>query len=254
MSAQEVAQESARAAAVDFARRMVPFWQEALGPELLGAYLIGSLAHGGFSARYSDVDVALITKAGLSPQMLERARGEAAARSADWGPKLSVFWTDRSFRIGRFPPLDRIDYIDHAVVLTERERVQPARPALDEVRRYLGGAPFAGWVEQARAFAAAEALEPKDRKAYLRTLLYPARLCLSWMTGRMDSNDEAVALLRTSPVAGLDLGLLERALQCRQADADPDPLFAERVLLPAQIEACAALAQGYHQSLSGGRP
>ena len=41
----------AQAAAVDFARRIVPLWQAALGPELLGVYLIGSLAHGGFSRR-----------------------------------------------------------------------------------------------------------------------------------------------------------------------------------------------------------
>jgi predicted nucleotidyltransferase len=52
------------AAAVDFARRIVPFWQAALGSELLGIYLIGSLAHGGFSRRYSDIDMAVITQGG----------------------------------------------------------------------------------------------------------------------------------------------------------------------------------------------
>ena len=75
---------SAQAAAVDFARRIVPFWQAALGPELLGVYLIGSLAHGGFSRHYSDIDMALITEAGLSPQTLDRVRSQAAAVSVDW--------------------------------------------------------------------------------------------------------------------------------------------------------------------------
>src|SRR5262249_59759053 len=82
-----VRQESAQAAAVDFARRVVPMWQAALGSELLGVYLIGSLAHGGFSARYSDIDMAVVTEVGLSRNVLERVRGEAAALSADWGPK-----------------------------------------------------------------------------------------------------------------------------------------------------------------------
>src|SRR5262245_13425612 len=71
-----------QASAIDFARRIVPFWQAALGSELLGAYLIGSLAHGGFSRRYSDVDMALVTEAGVSAQTLDRVRSEAAALSA----------------------------------------------------------------------------------------------------------------------------------------------------------------------------
>jgi hypothetical protein len=80
---------------MDFARRIVPFWQAELGSELLGAYLIGSIAHGGFSRRYSDIEMALV-EAGLSPQALDRVRSQAAALSADWGVKLSVFWTDRT--------------------------------------------------------------------------------------------------------------------------------------------------------------
>jgi predicted nucleotidyltransferase len=234
----------AQAAAVDFARRIVPFWQAALGSELLGAYLIGSLAHGGFSRRYSDVDMALVTEAGLSPQTLDRVRSEATALSADWGPKLSVFWTDRDFCLGRFPVLDRIDYIDHAVALMERERVRPMRPTLEEIQRYLAGTPFAHWANLAERFATAETLEPKDHKAYLRTLLYPGRFCYSWMTGRMGSNDDAVAFLGKTRPPRLDVSLITRALQCRQADADPDSLFPMRTTLPSQVDACAALLAG----------
>jgi predicted nucleotidyltransferase len=233
-----------QAAAVDFARRIVPFWQAALGSELLGAYLIGSLAHDGFSRRYSDVDMALVTEAGLSPQTLDRVRSEATALSADWGPKLSVFWTDRDFCLGRFPVLDRIDYIDHAVALMERERVRPVRPTLKEIQRYLAGTPFAHWANLAERFATAETLEPKDHKAYLRTLLYPGRFCYSWMTGCMGSNDDAVAFLGKTRPPRLDVSLITRALQCRQADADPDSLFPMRTTLPSQVDACAALLAG----------
>jgi predicted nucleotidyltransferase len=233
--------EPAEVAAADFARGVIPLWQTIIGPELLGAYLIGSLAHGGFSVRYSDIDVALVTEAGLFPQMLDRLRSEATPLSASLAPKLSVFWADRHFSLGRFPVLDRIDYLDHAVVLSERERVQPVRPTLQEIRRYLRGAPFVKWTEQARRFAAAEALDPKDRKAYLRTLLYPARLYYSWTTGRIASNDDAVAFLDKTRPAGIDAAFIASALEIRQAGADPDSLFPARVALPSQIDACAAL-------------
>jgi predicted nucleotidyltransferase len=220
--------ELARTAAIDFARRLVPRWQEALSTELLGAYLIGSLAHGGFSRYYSDIDVALVTAAGLSPPALDRVRSDAVALSADWGPKVSVFWTDRHFLLGRFPPLDRIDYLDYAVALMERECVRPARPTLEEIRHYLRGAPFANWADRARSFAAAETLKPKDHKEYLRTLLYPGRFYYSWMTGLMGSNDEAVAFLSQRHPVRLDINLIARALQCRQTAADPDSVMSRR--------------------------
>src|SRR5436853_3468534 len=97
-------------------------------PRLIGIYLIGSLAHGGFSRRYSDVDIAVITENGLSPSVLDRMRADAVSVSEELAAKLSIFWSDRAFSIGRFPPLDRADYLDHAVTLMEREHVVPARP------------------------------------------------------------------------------------------------------------------------------
>ena len=226
---------------MEFARRLVPRWQEALGTELLGMYLIGSMAHAGFSWRYSDVDVALITAVGLSPQAHDRVLTEALALSADWGAKISVFWANRHFSIGRFPPLDRLDYLDHAIVLKERERVRPARPTLSEIRRYLRGEPFANWADRARSFAAAESLAPNDHKAYLRALLYPARFYYSWITGLMGSNDDAVAFVSERPPAGLHVDVIARALKRRQAGADPDALFSEQTTLPSQIRACASL-------------
>lgn len=241
--------EEARTAAVDFARRLIPYWQSTLGTELLGIYLIGSLAHAGFSRRYSDVDLAVVTETGLSPTVLEGARSEAVALSADWGRKLSVFWTDRKFSLGRFPTLDRIDYLDHAIMLMERECVRPTRPTPEEIRGYLRGSPFEDWTNSARRFTAAEMLEPNDRQAFLRTLLYPGRFCYSWMTGRIGSNDDAVAFLNETRPPRLDIGLITRALRCRQAAADPDSLFPERTMLLSQVDACAELLIDRNASL-----
>ncbi len=240
--------ESAATVARDFADALAAHWQTALAPELIGVYLIGSLAHGGFSRRYSDIDVAVITEKGLLPSSLERMRARAASVSEELAPKLSIFWTDRSFSVGRFPPLDRADYIDHAVTVIERDRVAPTRPALNEVRSYLAAGPLTNWATAAEAFAARDALDPKDRKSYLRALLYPARFVLSWTTGRMASNDDAVAYLARHAPDGLDVALIRRALACRQSAADPDLLFPERTLLPLHVAACKVLVAGTQAS------
>jgi hypothetical protein len=231
--------DAARAAAVDLARGMAAFWQARLGAKLMGVYLIGSLAHGGFSRRYSDIDMALVAEDGLGPFVLYLMHAKAATLSLQLTPMISLFWTNRHFSLGRFPLLDRIDYLDHALTLIECERVLPVRPSLEETRAYLRGVPFAKWAEGAQRFVSLEALKPKDHKAYIRTLLYPARLIYSWTTGRVASNDDAVAFLYERRPAGLDVDLIGHALQCRRDGADPMSLFPARMALPDQVRACA---------------
>jgi len=167
---------------------------------------------------------------------------EAAAElSPEQASKLSIFWADRKFSAGRFPPLDRLDLLDHAASLMEVEAVRPDRPSRVEIRDYLGGAPFETWASNAARFAAWEALEPENHKPYLRAHLYPARFVYSWMTGRIASNDVAVAFLQNNCPEGLDVDLVARAMQCREAARDPDMLFADRGKLPEQVGACARL-------------
>lgn len=230
--------ETARTAAMDFARLMAAFCDVHFGSRLLGVYLIGSLAHGVFSRRYSDIDFAVVTQSGLDPRDIAAIHAEAAARSPALAPKLSLFWTDRQFVLGRFPPLDRVDYHDFAITLLERERVMPARPTLEQIRAYLGGTPFSNWAATAGRFAAMDALDPKEHKLYIRAHLYPARLIFSWKTGRMASNDDAVAFTCAQQAEGLDCSLIMRALAMRRAALDPDDLFAARAALPAQVIAC----------------
>jgi predicted nucleotidyltransferase len=230
--------DTARAAALEFAHAVGSSYLARLGERLIGAYLIGSLAHGGFNHRYSDIDVVLITEDGFDAATLTALRSLAAERDARLGQKLSLFWSDRRFTTGRLPPLDRSDYIDHAIVLAERERVLPPRPTLDEIRVYLKGAPFSTWTESANRFAEMDVLAPGDHKAFIRTLLYPARLVYSWTTGRMSSNDEAVGFAREDPPPGLNTDILTEALACREAGADPDALFPARTVLPQQVKSC----------------
>ena len=242
----EAREAAARHAATEFARGLAAFLQQRLGERMLGVYLIGSLAHGGFSSRYSDIDIGLTMEEWLPPGDQAAMQQDSLRLAPDLAPKLSLFWSDRAFDVGRFPPLDRVDYLDHAVTLAERERVTPRRPTRDDIRLYLRGAPFAAWGDHCQKFAAATAtaLHPADRKPYLRALLYPARLLYSWGTGAMGSNDAAVAYVRDAPPPGLDIELIERALRCRQDAADPDFLFPERTKLLQLHAACASVLAG----------
>jgi len=238
---QQASAESARQSAVVFARSVADAWDSRLGVRLLGVHLIGSLAHGGFGVRYSDIDMAVVAKDPLVPSDLKGMHEDAAAVSAEHANKLSLFWTDHGFTVGRFPPLDRLDYLDHAVRLIEREAVRPDRPSLGEIRAYLRGAPFERWADKARQFSAAATLDADERKPYLRALLYPARFIYSWSTGTIASNDDAVAFLRESATADLALDLIEETLRCRRDGRDPDYLFPERRTLIPHVAVCARL-------------
>jgi hypothetical protein len=236
--------DNVRAAALDFTHAVAAWWRDRLGPDLLGVYLLGSLAHGGFNRRYSDIDIAVIAEKPLPEETRGAMKTHAAVVAPALAPKLSLFWSDRSFAIGRFPPLDRADYLDHGVALIERERFRPPHPMLDEVRRYLGGSPLESWAKAAEGFAALGRLGPENHKPYLRAHLYPARFAYSWITGRMASNDDAVAFLRAQAPPGLDMAVIERALDLRRRAADPDPLFADRAKLAGQVAACRRLTEG----------
>jgi predicted nucleotidyltransferase len=226
-----------QAAALAFTRGVAALWEQRLGHRLIGVYLIGSLAHGGFSARYSDIDVALIAERALADTELDLLRRDAAFVSPELAAKLSLFWTDRSFSVGRFPPLDRIDYLDHAVTLVERGRIEPPRPSPAEIRAYLGAAPFERWLQEAARLCALERVTPADHKRYLRALLYPARFLYSWETGSMGSNDAAVAFLQ-GRVPAHELSLINRAVECRNRGDDPDSLFPERSRLTGLVNIC----------------
>jgi predicted nucleotidyltransferase len=242
LSDAETAHNSSRVAVLDFARGIADFWNGHLGERLIGVYLIGSLAHDGFSMRYSDIDVAVIAEDPLTSEDLTRMGDRATALSADLAPKLSLFWTDRQFSIGRFPPLDRVDLIDHGIALIEREHVRPLHPTLSEIRAYLGAEPLWNWSAQVGKLSALTELASINRKAYLRALLYPARFTYSWTTGEMASNDAAVTWLQSYSPVRFDVDLIERALHCRNKGLDPDHLFPERSKLLQQRDACLRLA------------
>jgi hypothetical protein len=229
------------AAAIAFSREVAAAWMGRNEAQVLGVYLIGSLAHGGFSRRYSDIDLALILDE-ADAAAVRHMRSDARALPSEFAGQLSLFWTNRDFSTGRFPPLDRIDYLDYGIPLEQRERVVPSRPSLAEIRAYLGGAPLSKWASEVRRFALLKTLAPADNKRYLRALLYPARFCFSWVTGRIASNDSAVAFLSEWPRSReLSVSLIQQALERRCSDGNPGALFSQRATLMQLVLFCERL-------------
>jgi len=129
----------------------VAAYTQALGERLIAAYSLGSLAHGGFSPLVSDVDLALILTDPL------RSTDAMRVAAVAWGLKkvngsalhdrLSVFWGTPSSLAGqvpggRFPPLDRLDLLEHGRLLWgEDARSGLAPPGRDEL--LVAGAIFA---------------------------------------------------------------------------------------------------------------
>ena len=221
--------DQAAAAARDFAATLAPRWQALLGDALLGVYLLGSLAHGGFSRRYSDIDVAVVTEDGLTPADFDAMRADAGALSSELAAKLSIFWTDRTFSAGRFPPLDRADYLDHGVALFERERVTPPRPGLAEVRALShrqavrGLVAGRGAVRRARRARAEIAQAVSARASLSRALRLQLHDRAAWDRTMTRWSGSRIARCRGSTSRSI-----ARALDIRRAAADPDALFAAR--------------------------
>ena len=93
-----------------------------LGPSLVEVYKIGSLAHGGFSQIYSDIDVGLILSCPNPPSDMDRMIAEVKALDDKYGKKLSIFWGNPEYGWGRLPVLDRLDLLDHGVPLLNNHR------------------------------------------------------------------------------------------------------------------------------------
>jgi hypothetical protein len=193
-------------------------YQAALGPRLIAAYALGSLAHGGFSPLVSDVDLGLILADPfrMKDRLTVRTVGNAVrAGGSALHERLSVFWgtpstlQGRSSR-GRFPPLDRLDLLEYGRLLAGTEARQGiARPGRDELLvagaefalGHLGGDP--GLTERLRAWPRRAGGRGEDPVAEVRTpsllvsrgprrvtkvVLFPVRFLFTAATGRVGTN------------------------------------------------------------------
>jgi len=187
-------------------------YEAALGGRLIAAYAIGSLAHGGFSALVSDVDLALVLADPLEegdPAAVAEVADAVRAGGTGLHARLSVFWgtpATLSGRAsgGRFPPADRLDLLDHGRLLHGADvRSGIPRPARAEVAR--DGARFAvgylGTDEVVRGVRRPERLVAEGVRHMTRMVLLPVRLLYTARSGMLGSNDAAAADYLADPDA-----------------------------------------------------
>jgi hypothetical protein len=209
-----------------FVGRAAGYFQSQLGAALVEAFQLGSLAHGGFSDIYSDIDIGLLLRCEDPPSLMNDLIANAKSLHPSYGKKLSVFWGNPEFAWGRLPNLDRLDMLDHGVPLLTGHKPQFRRPTRDEIRGELLRSIERSWKPRLPELNGLTQLSAENRKPYIRAILYAARLIFSWDNLAMDSNDRAVAYLHRVQPAGLDLKPIDLALACRQAKCTAEDVFA----------------------------
>jgi hypothetical protein len=236
-------------------------YQAAFGPRLIAAYALGSLAHGGFSPLVSDVDLGLILADPfrMKDRLTVRTVGNAVrAGGSALHERLSVFWgtpatlRGRSSR-GRFPPLDRLDLLEHGRLLAGTEaRQSVARPGPDELLvvgaefalGHLGGQP--GLAERLRGWTGHRGDRGEDPVAEVRTpsllvsrgprrvtkvVLFPARFLFTAATGRVGTN----ALAAEHYLADVDAPAAELVAAALAWRRQPPPGDEAAALLSQQL-------------------
>jgi hypothetical protein len=245
--------------------RAVDAYRAALGSRLIAGYALGSLAHGGFSPLVSDVDLGLILADPLGVK--DRVTIHKVAMSLRTGgsaldDRLSVFWGTPSTlrgegRGGRFPPLDRLDLLDHGRLLTGQDaRSSVARPGQAEL--LVAGAEFAlGYLGGARTLPGHlrdwARLRPREGdvlneirvpsrlvsrgpRRLTKIVLFPVRLLFTAETGQVGINALAVEhylAKANAPAATLVAAGLAWRLQ-PPADGEATALLS-RELIPLYV-------------------
>ncbi len=220
----------------NFVGHVAEHFKSKLGSSLVEAYKLGSLAHGGFSEIYSDIDVGLLLNCAEPPNEMADLIASAKSLDTDYGKKLSVFWGNPQFTWGRLPVIDRIDLLDHGVPLLRGVKPIFRRPSKEEIHEEQLQSIERSWKSRLPELSRLTSLEPKDRKPYIRAILYAARLIYTWDNLAVDSNDRAVEYLHQVQPPGLDLKPIDMALACRNAKCAAEDVFALGTDLNSQCE------------------
>ena len=165
---------------------------------------------------------------------------EAKTLDADYGKKLSVFWGNPDFTWGRLPVIDRLDLLDHGVPLLRGVKPAFRRPTKNEIHQEQLDSIERSWKSRLPELSRLTTLEPKDRKPYIRAILYAARLIYTWDNLTVESNDRAVEYLHQVQPIDLDLKPIDMALACRNEKCTAEDVFVLRADLNRQCESAVS--------------
>jgi hypothetical protein len=183
-------------------------YRTALGERLMAVYALGSLAHGGFSPLASDIDLGLIVRDPVRSGDGQVIRAVAdSTTDSPLSERLSVFWgspsTLRGERAGgRFPPLDRLDLLEHGRLLVGVDaRCGLCRPSAEELLvsgaefalEFLAGVGDPGDPSAVEEIRSPELLLARGVRRLTKLVLFPVRFLFTAATGLVGTNDTAVS-------------------------------------------------------------
>jgi hypothetical protein len=227
-----------------------------LGEDVISAYAIGSLGHGGFAAAASDVDLALLTADGASPVDAETIASEVrrALPDSPLAERLSVFhvpWSRFSDPPpdARFPAIDRRDLMQSGALVhgEDLRAAHGTEPPAEEIIEHAISAALVRNTPEALS-AEVDDLRPEDidSRKTPKLVLWPIRLLHTVDTAKAAGNEEAVAHYRaaTDPLPQ-HLPLVEASLAWRAGNlGDPTAALTalRQELLPLYAEIYGRLA------------
>jgi hypothetical protein len=183
-TAAAVVQATSEVASLVFARRLV------------SVYLLGSLAHGGFSPEVSDIDMGLVLEDPLLPSdatLISDVKAQVVTLGLSLADRLSLFWGSTqslsgSSSEGRFPPLDRLDLILHGQLLAGRD-IATGLPKPSREELIIGAVQFAletlGKPEEVLQVRNPMLLARRGMRHVGKRVLFPVRFLYTARTGEV---------------------------------------------------------------------
>tara|TARA_Y100001960_G_scaffold15479_1_gene14038 strand:+ start:1008 stop:1826 length:819 start_codon:yes stop_codon:yes gene_type:complete len=164
-------------------------------------YIMGSLARGGFSDIASDIDVGIVLKGSLSDvkEKIKIILSETKKKFPSVKNNISIFWgsidsINGQIEAGRYPPFDRLDLIDHALLLSGQDiRAQLMRPSKKEleIASSMFSISYLATKERIKEFYNCLCIAEKGVVYTTKTILFPARFIYLERTGEIAGNKES---------------------------------------------------------------
>ncbi len=225
--------------------------EKEFGSRLLACYALGSLAHGGFSPLVSDVDFGIILTSPLTSRdnsQIESIKNHVKNFPIALGERLSIFWgTVASLKDeepgGRFPPIDKLDLIQHGKLLAGNDVRKSTRlPEPTQRELEVSGADLAvnilGTPEMIEEFSQPAKILDQGVRHLTKVVLFPVRFLYTASTGNMGRNDVAVVYYLDNN-KGDKAELAKQAFRWRSEppkDRDDTIKLLERALIPLYLQ------------------
>lgn len=226
--------------------------QQKFPDRILSIYTLGSLGkHGDFS-RCSDIDVAVLFDMLIESdaQIIKEIWEEIKAVSLPYAERLSVFWSspeEWANGVGRFPALDRLDLINHAILQYGNDcREKLIKPTNQEVIKESAQFILDFMLTDEKKyelFETRDSIAKKGARYFTKFILFPVRLLYTIsFPDEVVSNKHAVDYFIENHSTGLNQ-VVSLAYQCRNSEPNL-PVNVESALfdfLPELYQECIQL-------------